>query len=379
MDFGKIKRPDHLKLDQFDIHQFRNYLRLSYKAHPGLNLIVGHNGAGKTNFLDAIYYSALGRSYFTGLDKEVIRNGSDYMRLDYQFDCLDEKRRVVYKWSKPTGKKLEVNRRPVEKMSEFLGAIRVVMMAPQDAFVLLVGNTERRKWVDQLLCQLDVRYAQALKSYQSILSRRNAYLKGTAPHVIDDQLLDAYWDQMEPHAMYLYDKRKDLLSNFHVVVDTYHARISDRREAVQIKYKSILDEHSWDQMKKAYRKAEIFSRSTQVGVHKDKIAFQINGKNLKYYGSQGQIKSFFIALKMAEFDRLTLNGECPILLVDDVFAKLDGERISRLFALFRELKDVQIFVTDTNLDRLNSLMTSLKMEGKLLRVESSDVSELEEE
>ncbi|MDX1683779.1 MAG: DNA replication and repair protein RecF [Saprospiraceae bacterium] len=357
-----------MRLIKLNIHEFRNYEHLSYDAHPRLNLLVGHNGAGKTNFLDAVYYAAVGRSYFTGLDKEVMRNDSDYMRLDYDLEIRGEKTNVVFKLLRQKGKKLEVDGVEIEKLTDFLGVIRVVMMAPQDAFILLVGNTERRRWLDQLLCQYDANYALALKDYTRLLSRRNAYLKATPPHKADDRLLDTYWDKMEPPAGIIHRLRSELLNGFDRSVSDYYGIISGHQEDVEINYESILDQFSWKDLKDRSRKEEIFSGSTQHGVHKDKIHFQINARKLKYYGSQGQTKSFFLSLKMAELDLLSREDDRPILLIDDVFAKLDASRIERFFQLLSGLSGCQIFMTDTNYERLKSLMTTLNMRGKIQRL-----------
>lgn len=364
-----------LRLTGLDISHFRNYERLVYRAHPGLNLIVGKNGAGKTNFLDAIYYAALGRSFFTGLDREVISTDADFMRLKFNFSTEGKDLSVLFKVPRGGGKKLTVDRVPVDRMTEYLGRIRVVMMAPQDVFVLLVGNTERRKWLDQFLCQLDRDYAVALKSYHGVLSRRNSYLKGTSYEKADDRLLDTYWDQMEAPATLIFQKRRDALIKMDKMVNGYYARLADHSEEVRIHYRSILDDHAWGDLRSAYRKEELVMSSTQVGVHKDKIRFTIRDKDLKYYGSQGQTKSFFMALRMAEFETLDQVGERPILLVDDVFAKLDGQRIERLFAIFRELAGTQIFVTDTNYERLSDLMSKLNMEGRIQRVDGGQLTD----
>lgn len=357
-----------MKLKDLRITAFRNYDNLSYSAHQQLNLLVGPNGVGKTNLLDAIYYAALGRSYFSGLDRDVVMNGSDFMRLEYRFEHMAKLHALVFKISRKTGKKLEWNKQTVEKVSEYIGRVKVVMMAPQDAFVLLMGNTERRKWLDQLLCQYDKTYASHLKHYQRVLSRRNSYLKSTPRHKIEDQLLDIYWDQMREAAQYIHQLRLNILDAFNGSVQAYYAKLSDVAEEVSVGYESVLDSFEWDELKKKFRKEEIQQGVTQAGIHKDKLLFRIDKKNLKYYGSQGQTKCFFIALKLAEYELLTKDEIPPILLVDDVFAKLDGYRIKRLFEIFRTMKKGQIFITDTNYDRMVELLDILKMNGKIQRL-----------
>jgi DNA replication and repair protein RecF len=350
-----------------------------FDAHPGINMLIGRNGAGKTNFLDAVYYAALGRSYFTARDKDVVRSGAEFMRLDYVFKTRDKSLSVIFKLSSQKGKSVTVNDAVIHRMSQYAGKIRIVMMAPQDAFLLLTGNTERRRWLDQLLCQSDPEYAIALRSYNQLLKRRNEYLKKTEKSQLSDELLDTYWSQMKVPAEYIFNVRADLLKNFGDQVSYYYQLLSNAGEKVRIDYHSILQNHKWMDCIAEFRKQEFFTGSTAQGIHKDKIEFEIDGQNLKHYGSQGQIKSFIIALKMAEYEFLKEHDEPPILLIDDVFAKLDNSRIDRFFKILDELKDTQIFVSDTDRTRMRDLLKKLTIDGDIHEVTTGKIRRLDEE
>lgn len=363
-----------MRLNKFRIQGFRNYSDVMYEAHPGLNLLVGNNGAGKTNFLDAIYYASLGKSYFSGFDKDVVQNGALYMRLEYSFEGIEDVRSVVFKWSKETSKVVEVDGRPISKLSDYIGKINVVMMAPQDAFILLIGNTERRRWLDQFLSQLDSDYAHQLKLYNGILKRRNAYLKETLEHKIEDALLDTFWARMEGPAKVIHSYRHEILSSIGDALKGYYEDLSGGVEAVDIKYSSILDSGDWNQIAEKYRRHEILNRSTHEGIHKDKIDMTIDSKPIKYYGSQGQKKSFFLALKFAEYEWLRQKGGAPIVLIDDIFAKLDPERIERLFEIMKGMEDCQFFITDTDVSRLQSIIDNLGLPGKMNVIQNAEIS-----
>ena len=368
-----------MRLLKLNIQGFRSYDSLNYVCHEGLNLFVGDNGAGKTNLLDAIYYSALGKSYFSGIDRDVIKNGATFMRLQYMFLIKDEKRQVVIKWSPQNGKALEYGENVINRLSDYVGTIKVVMMAPQDAFVLLIGNTERRRWINQFLSQSINDHAYQLKQYNLLLKRRNAYLKDTPDHKIEDELMDAYWSQMRPFAQAIYESRKKAIEELSGYAQYYYKELSNEAESISINYISVLDDTKWEEMKGANRRVEMVTGSTHTGIHKDKIEFLIGGKPLKYYGSQGQTKSFFLSLKLAEYEFLKTKGDLPIILVDDVFAKLDSARIERFFKVMRHLDDCQIFITDTDGTRLIGLLEKLNMPGKMTAIRNTHLYDYEDE
>lgn len=364
-----------MKILRLKAFGFRNYQHLDYRPGWGMNLLIGQNGMGKTNFLDLVHYLSTARSYFTGLDREVVCLDEDVMRLEAWLSGQKE-HHLVIKWSRATGKVVEWDGVPVTKLSDHLGRFRTVFMAPQDSFVLQMGNTERRRWLDRLLCQKSSEYAQALSQYTALLQRRNAYLKNELPHKIDDVLLDQYWTQMEPHALVLKTMRSEMIDELSSTLKHYYHQISEGREEVDMLYETEW-QGTWSDLSDHLR--DIKFQTSKSGMHKDKIHFLINGKKLKLFASQGQTKSFFLSLKLAEFQNLSTSGNAlPILLIDDVYARLDDGRTHQFFDLLLQLGAPQIFVTDTHRDRMQTLLDTMSVPGRIVQVENGNLEDVYE-
>jgi DNA replication and repair protein RecF len=345
---------------------FRSHERVESSLHPRCHLFVGENGVGKTNLLDLIHYLATGRSYFAGFDKDVVKKGKDFMRLQAEVEGEDGTSNVVIKWQKVGGKVVEWDGIPLEKLTDHLGRMKVVMMAPQDAFVLQTGNQEKRKWMDRVLCQKDRKYTLSLGRYNQILQRRNAYLKNTPEHLLDDMLLRTYWEEMKEPALYIHRCRRSFCVEALNRLTSSYKRVAQADEEVSVKYRSSLNDQEWDQI--LDMDSDRRNRSTTFGIHKDELDFLINGQKLKYYGSQGQTKTFFIALKMAELE--TLKGEGgAILLIDDVYSKLDQGRMSGLMDVLKGLVDVQVVMTDTHEQRMTDLLREAEIPSQVTLLE----------
>ena len=288
------------------------------------------------------------------------------MRLEAEVEGGEGPSKVVIKWQKAGGKVVEWNGSPLEKLTDHLGRLKVVMMAPQDAFILQTGNQEKRRWMDRVLCQRDKKYTTGLSRYNQVLQRRNAYLKATQEHLLDDVLLRTYWEEMRSPAEYIHQCRTEFCEKAREQLKSAYKKVTKADENVSLMYRSSLNDRDWNRI--LDMDADRRNRSTTTGIHKDELDFLINDQKLKYYGSQGQTKTFFIALKMAELDTLKGDGSA-ILLIDDVYSKLDQGRMSGLMDVLKGLGDVQVVMTDTHEKRMTDLLRKAEIPSQVTLLE----------
>lgn len=351
--FARHQHRQLLYLTKLKLTHFRNYEFQALEFSSRLNLVVGLNGMGKTNLLDAVYYLCMGKSHFGGNDRNVKQQGADFFRLEGYFHKDGTEHKVVAKVIPGQLKQLELDDKPYEKLSDHVGHFPVVFKAPDDTAMALEGSEERRRFVDNTLSQLDARYLAALIEYNRLLQRRNATLKNMAEqHRWDPTLLQVYDDQMNAPAEYIHHCRLAFISDFEPVFNQQYAAISGGRERVYLKYKSQMFDASFASLMSESREKDRLLQRTTCGIHKDDIGFQLNGMPLKRFASQGQLKSFVLALKLAQYDLLKQHKMVrPILLLDDLFDKLDDERGKHLIGLLVEDDFGQVFVTDTSSEK----------------------------
>lgn len=370
----------NLRLKSLKLTNFKNYETLSLEFSDSLNCIVGENGMGKTNLLDAIHLLCLGKSHFQYSDKQLIKIGEDFYRLEGTFRRLNKKELVVAKYQKAKRKTIERNKSAYKRLSDHVGLMPLVIIAPDDAQLILEGSEERRRFMDFSLVQLDQLYLQHLMQYNKTLQQRNALLKA-APHPleIDFDLLETYDQLLETPATYIFEKRTAFLEQIYPVFQEYYEAISGGKEAVELSYRSQLQEQSLSELLQATRDKDAILQRTTKGIHKDDLKLEIKEQKLKNFGSQGQLKSYLLAMKLAQYELLRQEQEItPILLLDDIFDKLDAKRVRQLLDLLLERSFGQIFITDTHQDRVADILENVRYKTSFKKFVIQDAQLLEE-
>ncbi len=370
-----------MHLDRLILTHFKNYESQRLIFSERINCFVGLNGVGKTNILDAIYYLCMCKSYFLPSDGDVILRGQSFMRLEGHFKKNNQSEKIVAKVQNRKKKIIERNDNMYAALSNHIGFLPVVMFAPDDTLLAKEGSEERRRFMDTALSQIDNQYLTNLIFYNKILDQRNALLKKSDESRENTEgLLAVYDTQMTPPAQYIFDKRQAFISQFTPVFNDIYKKISGAREDVMIHYNSQLIGDSLTNLLKKSREKDRLLQRTTTGIHKDDWLFEIDEKPLKKFGSQGQLKSFVMSLKLAQYEVLSsfqhdeakgIKGEkqdLPILLLDDIFDKLDDERVSNLLQLIVNQSFGQIFITDTHEERINDIVKNLNTDFKVFKV-----------
>lgn len=343
-----------LRLQNISLLQFKNYPQRKFQFHHRLVGICGRNGVGKTNLLDAIYYLCFTKSYFQKSDGANVLQGAMGFRLEGNI-TLDENSQKLVCILRENGKKeFYLNEEAYSKMADHVGKIPAVIITPDDVHIITDGSEERRRFLDALLSQIDHPYLVHLMDYVRILTQRNSSLKLMAEsRQFNDALLDVYDAQLIKHADYIFQKRKNLLEELIPrIVDTYQS-IAGAEEPLQITYDSQLLRQSYPELLRQTREKDKIVQRTTAGIHKDELEIKLDEQPFKAMASQGQRKSLLFALKLSEFDTLCEEkGFAPLLLLDDVFEKLDEQRMHNLLERVCLQNDGQVFITDTHCDRI---------------------------
>jgi len=331
--------------------------------------------------LDAIYYLCMTKSHFNAPDSTLLRHEADFFRLQGRFQLQGDSEQIVCKVRPRKLKVIERNRAPYEKLSEHIGLLPVVFIAPDDTQIATEGSEDRRRFVDNTLSQLDQQYLRNLIQYNRLLRQRNTLLKRFADERrYEPQLLSIYDQQMRSPARYLHDSRAEFLEQFKPVFLEMHRYISHGSEQVDLQYRSALTDASLeDLLAEAAEKDRILQRTT-TGPHRDDFLFQLEGKPLKRFASQGQLKSYILALKLAQYEVLRRHsGKAPILLLDDIFDKLDEQRVSHLLELLLQPQFGQLFITDTHADRVARIVQRYASDYAVYQVHRGQIRSEDEE
>ncbi|MCC6725924.1 MAG: DNA replication and repair protein RecF, partial [Saprospiraceae bacterium] len=345
-----------MHLQQIKLTNFRNYEFETVEFSERLNLISGLNGMGKTNLLDAVYYLCMSKSHFQSTDKNVVRKGEGFFRLEGQF-FIEKSEKVVAKVIPGKQKTFERNDAPYTRLSDHVGFLPVVFLAPDDTALALEGSEERRRFIDNTLCQLDPLYLDALVNYNRILDKRNAALKKFGEQgSFNPILLETYNSQLEPTALLIYEKRHWFIGQFQPVFNMFYKNISDEAEPVECEYHSQLAGSNFMELLEKSVEKDRFLERTTVGIHKDDLVFSMKSFPLKRFASQGQLKSFVLAMKLAQNELLRQQkNKKPLLLLDDLFDKLDDKRVAQLIELLVKGDFGQVFITDTHPERAEDM------------------------
>ncbi|HPK04907.1 MAG TPA: DNA replication/repair protein RecF [Bacteroidales bacterium] len=350
----------HLK--HLRLTNFKNYEEAELQFSDKINCFVGANGVGKTNLLDAIYYLSFCKSYFNPVDTQNIKHEEDFFAIHGTYNRNgNDSSKVSCIQKRNHRKQFMLNGKEYERFADHIGLFPLVMISPYDRDLINEGSDVRRKYIDSVISQFDKIYLDNLINYNRALFQRNSLLKGFAEREYYDLSLIEIWnEQLIKFGMDIYRKRKDFIQDFIPVFKQYFSIISNNREMVDITYESQLHDKTLDKLlKESFEKDKVL-RYTTTGIHKDDLSFGINSYPLKRFGSQGQQKSFIIAIKLAQFDYTkNIKGFKPILLFDDIFDKLDETRVTQLIQLVSQDSFGQVVITDTQYDRIEKLTNSL--------------------
>lgn len=347
-----------MHLNRLSVLHFKNYAEAEVVLCPGFNCFIGKNGAGKTNLLDAIYYLCMTKSYFGIPDASVLQTGAPFMRLDGWVVNVGTATQYTLKYIPKKLKSIAEKDVLRERIADHIGQLPVVVIAPDDAALLTEGSELRRRFVDNSLSQMDAQYLTHLLTYNRVLLQRNALLKQMAEKGIrEDALLDVLSSQLLAPAAYIFQRRKEFLDTVEPVFNALYQFISESREEANLSYQSNMLDHTYDWLLDRSREKDLYLQRTTEGIHRDDLECRIDGTPVKKFASQGQRKSYLIALKIAQLRILgEATGTTPLLLLDDLFEKLDPGRLERLFALLNQDSIGQVFITDTDAQRVADAM-----------------------
>lgn len=350
---------------------FKNIAQAEITLSERLNCFVGDNGAGKTNVLDAVYYLSMSKSALSMTDGQSVRHGEDFFVVEgtYAGDSGSSDT-VNCSFLRRSGKVLKLNGKEYDRMADHVGRFPVVMVSPQDSVLITDAAEERRRYLNAFLSQLDRDYLASLMRYNAVLAERNRFLKSSS----DEQMLQIYDMQLADHAARIYERRRDIIDRMRPLVAEFYRQLSGDREQVEIEYRSELASASMGELLLASRERDIVNGFTTSGVHRDDMSLRIGGYPLRKYGSQGQQKSFLMSLKLAQYRILAeVCGERPLLLLDDLFDKLDTSRVENLLTLVAGDDFGQIFITDCNRSRLETILSRAGEKYALFMVEGGDI------
>ena len=357
-------------LKNLSLVNYKNFDSKSLDFDPTINCLVGKNGIGKTNILDAIYHLCFGKSYFNPVATQNIKHGSDFFMINGHFEKNDRQEKIVCSYKKGMKKVIKRNDKAYDKFSEHIGFLPLVIISPADRDLIVEGSDTRRKFIDGVISQSDKEYLQSLIKYNKILAQRNSLLKYFAANrTFDDKALTVYNEQLSTFGTAIFKKREQFLENFIPIFQEQYATISKKEEGVLLAYQSKLSENNLETLLKNALEKDRALQYTSVGVHKDDLDFTINGYPIKKFGSQGQQKSFLIALKLAQFHFIKEQAKTtPILLLDDIFDKLDENRVAQIVSLVDNDEFGQLFISDTHADRTEKVVSNINQSYKIFNL-----------
>ncbi|EHQ28510.1 DNA replication/repair protein RecF [Mucilaginibacter paludis] len=362
-------------LKQLSLLNFKNYTQAEIILEPGVNAFAGNNGAGKTNLLDAVHYLSLCKSYFNPIDSQQIKQGADFFMVNGVFSKDDKAEVIACGLKRNQKKQFKRNKKEYQRLADHIGLFPLVMISPYDISIIIEGSEERRKFIDNVISQTDNGYLDELIAYNKILLNRNALLKLIADTGrYDPQMLEVYDEQLVLSGTRIFEKRKKFMEVFIGIFNRHYRFISDEAEMVELNYESQLLTGDFAQLlKKSTERDRALERTTN-GVHKDDLHFTIHGMAMKKFGSQGQQKSFLIALKLAQYTFLNeQKGYKPLLLLDDIFDKLDENRTRKLMQMVSNNDFGQVFITDTSGERVSRIFNDLDVQIRIFKVDKGIV------
>ncbi len=363
-------------LQKLKLINFKNYDDVELLFSDKINCFVGNNGAGKTNILDAVYYLSFCKSYFNSIDSQNIKHGRDFFAIHGSYkneESLNDNVSIIQKLNKK--KSVKFNKKEYTRLADHIGKIPLVMVSPYDRDLINEGSEVRRKYIDGVISQFDHIYLDNLIKYNKALMQRNALLRSFSENRYFDKVSLEIWDEkLKQHGEPIFEKRKEFLNEFNPMFEEYYQILSGGKEEVEIIYQSKLFENNFTGLLESSIDKDRALRYTSTGIHKDDLIFKINGYPVKKFGSQGQQKTFVIAIKLAQFEYMRLVKKFkPILLFDDIFDKLDHKRVNQIIELVSEDNFGQVFITDTQPERIEAIFDKVNIDHKIFFIENGTV------
>lgn len=357
-------------LKSLSLLNYKNFDSKVFTFNDKINCIVGNNGIGKTNILDAIYHLSFGKSYFNPVATQNIKHDTDFFVIHGDYLKYDNSEKIIISLKRGQKKIIKRNGKVYEKFSEHIGLLPLVIISPTDRDLIIEGSDTRRKFIDSVISQSDKAYLTDLINYNKILSQRNALLKYFAlNHTFNKDTLEIYNSQLMDYGTNIFKKREAFLEEFIPVFKARYKAISNNNEVVNLVYQSDLFDTNLDVLLKNVINKDKALQYTSVGIHKDDLHFNIEEHPIKKFGSQGQQKSFLIALKLAQFDFIKKqSGDIPILLLDDIFDKLDEQRVTQIISLVDNENFGQIFISDTHGDRTENAIKQVHQSYEIFKL-----------
>jgi len=365
-------------LKKLALTNFKNYELNELEFSPKINCFVGNNGVGKTNILDAIHYLSLTKSFFNNIDSISIRHGEDYFIIQGTFVRDGEEDQIYCAFQKQKQKLLKRNGKEYQKLSDHVGRYPVVMISPADSALISEGSEDRRRFMNKIISQYNMEYIDSVLRYNKALQQRNRLLKDFKLSGKFDSDVLSIWDaQLVKYGSYVFSEREILVNELIPVFQEYYSLISSWKEQVKLKYRSHLSEGNFDDALSNSVTKDRFLEYTTIGIHKDDLLLEMNDFSVKSLGSQGQQKSYLVALKLAKFDYIKRKaGFSPVLLLDDIFDKFDNERVEQIIRIVGDHQFGQIFITDTDESRLQDILMGHKTDYKLFKIADNGVEEV---
>lgn len=359
-------------LERLSILNYKNIEQAELSLSPKINCFLGSNGMGKTNLLDAIYYLSFCKSHNNPIDSQNIHHRADFAVIQGWYELDSKQDEFFCSLRRKQKKQFKRNKKEYERFSDHIGLLPLVMVSPSDTDLISGGSDERRKFIDLFLSQFDKEYLHSLIRYNKALQQRNALLK--AEGFADETLFDLWDEQLTGDGKIIHAKRKDFVEKFIPIFQKFYDFICLSNEKVSLTYESHFDSDDFATLLKQRRSRDKILGYSSVGIHKDDLDMQMDGYSIKRVGSQGQNKTYVVALKLAQFDFLRkATATTPILLLDDIFDKLDSSRVEQIVNLVLDEGFGQIFITDTNRDHMDEMLSRTNSNYHLYVVEGGEV------
>jgi DNA replication and repair protein RecF len=366
-------------LNKLTLTNFKNYNDASCSMHSKLNCFVGNNGEGKTNLLDAIYYTCMCKSYFSATDIHSIRQGEDYMLIKAELYRNNKEEEILCGLQSNKKKQFRRNKKEYQRLNDHIGLFPIVMVSPADIQLITEGSDERRKYINSVISQYHKVYLDNIIHYNRILTQRNKTLKEFQSGSSQAELLDIYDEQMVGLGTEIYKERLEFINKFTPIFNSYYNLISGGKEQVELVYQSQITGNNYAELLHQSRKRDLAIQYSTVGIHKDDLILNLSKTNIRLIGSQGQQKTYLVAMKLAQFDFLkSVSETIPLLLLDDIFDKFDAGRVRQILKLVASEAFGQIFITHTNLDRMNAILEELDIDHKLFQVSNGEIVDISE-
>lgn len=362
-------------IQDLSLVNFKNFEHAEFKFSEGLNCFIGNNGAGKTNLIDAIYYLSFCKSFLNSIDGQNIRFEQEFFMVQGKYSRLDSEETIYCGLKRNQKKIFKRNQKEYKKLSEHIGLIPLIIVTPSDTNLISGGSEERRRFVDSVISQYDSVYLENLIRYNRALQQRNNLLKQFAGrNAFQSDSLEVWDEQLVRYGVQIHASRTSFVEKLQPVFQKYYELISGGKETVGLKLQSELYDADFDRLLKLSVNKDRMLQYTTSGIHKDDFDFTLSGYPIRKFGSQGQKKTYLVALKLAQFDFMKeISGLTPILLLDDIFDKLDKNRVEQIVKLVADDHFGQIFITDTNREHLDQMIAALETESSIFTISDGTV------